>query len=83
MVTFGASGPVLAAAFREAGVRLREAGTLEEAVAAAFEAMAPGQALLFSPACASFDAFRNFADRARAFREALPARDGEARRPAD
>jgi UDP-N-acetylmuramoylalanine-D-glutamate ligase len=36
--------------------------------------MAPGEALLFSPACASFDAHRNFRERALAFRAALPAR---------
>jgi UDP-N-acetylmuramoylalanine-D-glutamate ligase len=37
--------------------------------------MEPGEELLFSPACASFDAYRNFRDRALAFRRALPKAD--------
>jgi UDP-N-acetylmuramoylalanine-D-glutamate ligase len=31
--------------------------------------------LLFSPACASFDQYANFKERALAFRRSLPARD--------
>ncbi len=40
-----------------------EAETLREAVAMAREAAQPGDAVLLSPACSSFDMFRNFEDR--------------------
>ena len=48
--------------------RVREAKTLEEAVRAAAELASPGSTVLFSPACASFDMFRNFEERGRTFK---------------
>ncbi|MCC7013168.1 MAG: UDP-N-acetylmuramoyl-L-alanine--D-glutamate ligase [Planctomycetes bacterium] len=72
IVTFGGSAELLCERFRAAGARAQAAPDVERAVAAAFAAMEPGEELLFSPACASFDAYRNFGDRARAFRAALP-----------
>ena len=45
------------------------------------EPLADGEELLFSPACASFDAFLNFKERAAAFRAALPEPDGGASAP--
>jgi UDP-N-acetylmuramoylalanine--D-glutamate ligase len=71
VVAFGASGPELAAAFRAAGVSAEAVGTVPAAVERAFASMDEGEALLFSPACASFDAYRNFRERASAFRQAL------------
>lgn len=48
---------------------LEIAGTLERAVAAAAAAAEPGDAVLLSPACASFDQFRDYAHRGRVFQE--------------
>jgi len=73
-ITFGASGAELAAAFRKAGAETVPAGTLEQALARAFEG-AEGATVLFSPACSSFDAYLNFQARALAFRAALPPED--------
>ena len=42
-------------------------GTLDKAVAAAFKRARPGSIVLFSPACASFDQFRNFEHRGDVF----------------
>jgi UDP-N-acetylmuramoylalanine--D-glutamate ligase len=42
--------------------------TLERAVAHAAELARPGEVVLLSPACASFDQFENFEDRGEAFR---------------
>jgi UDP-N-acetylmuramoylalanine--D-glutamate ligase len=51
--------------------------TLAEAVERARRLTKPGGTVLFSPACSSFDMFRDYEDRARQFRvlvEALPPR---------
>jgi UDP-N-acetylmuramoylalanine--D-glutamate ligase len=79
VVTFGASGERLAAACAAAGAQARAVATLEEAVAAAFDELQPEDELLFSPACASFDAYRNWEERARAFRAALASAAEEQR----
>ncbi len=48
-------------------VPCRHAGSLEEAVALAHAHAQPGDAVLLSPACASFDMFRNYVHRAEVF----------------
>ena len=53
----------------EAGVPLHRRADLEEAVRAAADAARPGEVVLLSPACASFDAFENFERRGDRFRE--------------
>ena len=40
---------------------------MEEAVDMAFAQAQPGEAVLLSPACASFDMFRNYEHRAQVF----------------
>jgi len=57
---------------------MEEAPTLEAAVARAAEIAAPGDTVLLSPACASFDMFRDFEHRGEVFRQAV--RDLAARR---
>lgn len=47
------------------------AGTLADAVRAAADAARPGDVVVFSPACSSFDMFRNFEERGEAFRTAV------------
>jgi UDP-N-acetylmuramoylalanine--D-glutamate ligase len=51
-----------------AGVELRRADGLEGAVRAAAEAAGPGAVVLLAPACASFDAYRDFEARGEHFR---------------
>jgi UDP-N-acetylmuramoylalanine--D-glutamate ligase len=52
-------------------VPLRESETLEEAVEVAFELAGPGGVVLLAPACASFDMFRDYAERGRVFKDAV------------
>jgi UDP-N-acetylmuramoylalanine--D-glutamate ligase len=52
-----------------AGVPLHRVADLEDAVRTAAAAAAPGEVVLLSPACASFDAFPNFEARGERFRQ--------------
>lgn len=45
------------------------AGTMDRAVAAAAREARPGEAVVLSPACASFDQFRNFVHRGQVFQD--------------
>jgi UDP-N-acetylmuramoylalanine--D-glutamate ligase len=49
------------------------ANTLQDAVKVASERASAGDVVLLSPACASFDMFRDFEDRGRQFKEAVTA----------
>jgi UDP-N-acetylmuramoylalanine--D-glutamate ligase len=53
----------------DAGVPLHRCADLEAAVRAAAEAARPGEVVLLSPACASFDSFADFEQRGDRFRE--------------
>jgi UDP-N-acetylmuramoylalanine--D-glutamate ligase len=55
---------------------VRTCGTLESALEAASEDGRPGETVLLSPACASFDQFRDFEDRGDTFRRLVEARLG-------
>ena len=46
-----------------------DAATLDEAVRKAFELAKPSGVVLLAPACASFDMFRDYAERGRKFKE--------------
>jgi UDP-N-acetylmuramoylalanine--D-glutamate ligase len=52
-------------------VPLERAQSMDEAVAAAFRLAEPGDAVLLSPACSSFDMFQSYADRGRRFADAV------------
>ncbi|HET8863216.1 MAG TPA: UDP-N-acetylmuramoyl-L-alanine--D-glutamate ligase [Solirubrobacterales bacterium] len=55
------------------GVEMHRCTDLEDAVHRAAAAARPGEAVLLSPACASFDAFENFERRGDRFREIVEA----------
>ncbi|HEY7255103.1 MAG TPA: hypothetical protein VH476_00340, partial [Solirubrobacterales bacterium] len=57
------------AAVVERGVPLHRCADLDASVRAAADAARPGEVVLLSPACASFDAFENFERRGDRFRE--------------
>jgi UDP-N-acetylmuramoylalanine--D-glutamate ligase len=64
----GEAASELAAALAAGGVPYTEAGDLQTAVGQAAAAASAGEVVLLSPACASFDQFRDFEERGDAFR---------------
>ena len=79
VVLLGRDAPLIAAALAKTGVALAHADSIEEAVAAAFALAQPGDAVLLSPACASFDMFRDYGHRGALFAiaaRALASREG-------
>ncbi|MFQ5638300.1 MAG: UDP-N-acetylmuramoyl-L-alanine--D-glutamate ligase [bacterium] len=52
----------------QSGVPKTKASNLSQAVSQAFAAAKPGEIVLLSPGCASFDMFENFEDRGRQFK---------------
>jgi UDP-N-acetylmuramoylalanine--D-glutamate ligase len=63
----GEDAPAIATALEGAAVPLHECGELDLAVAAASAAAARGDVVLLSPACASFDQFRDYEARGERF----------------
>ncbi len=59
------------ASFFEGIVPLKVAASLEDAVFFACQSATPGQAVLFSPGCASFDMFENFEERGLQFKQCV------------
>ena len=70
LVAIGADGPQIAACARKYGFeRIREAGSMREAVQLAAASADPGDVVLLAPACASFDWYTSFEARGRDFKE--------------
>ena len=70
VILIGEATEKMAAAWKDT-VRIEKAGTLEEAIQKGYKQARPGETVLLSPACASYDMFRNFEDRGRKFKEAV------------
>ena len=73
VVLIGRDAPLIRAALHDAGVPLLDAETLPEAVVLAAERARGGDAVLMSPACASFDMFTGYEHRAQVFCDAVRA----------
>ena len=78
IVLIGRDGGLIREALASTGVPLLDAGSMEEAVRVAAQRAHAGDAVLMSPACASFDMFRNYEHRADVFRAAVQALADEA-----
>ncbi|OGA29610.1 MAG: UDP-N-acetylmuramoylalanine--D-glutamate ligase [Betaproteobacteria bacterium RIFCSPLOWO2_02_FULL_65_24] len=67
VVLIGRDAERIARALGASGIALLRAGSMEEAVAEARAQAQPGDVVLLSPACASFDMFRNYPHRGEVF----------------
>jgi UDP-N-acetylmuramoylalanine--D-glutamate ligase len=67
----GRDAPLLRQALQASGVDLHDATDLPQAVRMALGLARSGDAVLLSPACASFDMFRDYGHRAEVFRQAV------------
>lgn len=69
LVCLGENNEKILNAFGDLVDHVLEAGSMDEAVKAAYQSADKGDAVLLSPACASFDLFENYEDRGRQFKE--------------
>lgn len=74
IVLIGKDAPIIERAARAAGFdRISNAGSMEEAVDQAWQISEPGDTVILSPGCASFDMFNDFEHRGRVFKSAVHA----------
>jgi UDP-N-acetylmuramoylalanine--D-glutamate ligase len=75
IVLIGQAAPLIRAAAAEHGAQypIVDADDMHDAVHRAAELAQPGDAVVLSPACASYDMFKNFAHRGMVFRDAVAA----------
>ena len=73
VILIGRDAPLIKTALAECAVTVLDASSMQEAVSLATAQAQSGDAVLMSPACASFDMFDNYEHRARVFCEAVQA----------
>jgi UDP-N-acetylmuramoylalanine--D-glutamate ligase len=71
VVLIGRAAPLIDKVLAHSSVARMSAGSMDEAVQAAYAAARPGDAVLLSPACASYDMFRSYVQRGEAFAAAV------------
>jgi UDP-N-acetylmuramoylalanine--D-glutamate ligase len=74
VLLIGRDAPQIARALAGTSARVETLGTLDAAVERAIDLALPGDAVLLSPACASLDQFRDYAERGKRFAERVHAR---------
>jgi len=73
VVVIGRDADKIATAIEASGIEIVHAASMHDAVRAGFSLAQPGDTVMLSPACASFDMFRNYEHRAEVFFEEVLA----------
>jgi UDP-N-acetylmuramoylalanine--D-glutamate ligase len=68
VVAIGEARPLIRESLADS-VRVHDAADMSAAVRTAFASASPGSTVVLAPACASFDMFRDYADRGRVFKQ--------------
>ncbi len=76
LVAIGEFADKLIEMAKEIGIGFAKAMSMEEAVQQAFQLASPGDTVLMSPGCASFDMFTSYAQRGEKFKEAVKRLSG-------
>lgn len=71
VVCLGKDNKKIIEAFKDQVDTIVETSSMEEAVRSSYYLAKKGETVLLSPACASFDLFKNYEDRGRQFKEAV------------
>jgi UDP-N-acetylmuramoylalanine--D-glutamate ligase len=71
IVCLGKDNKKIIEAFKEKVATIVETTSMEEAVRSSYYLAKKGETVLLSPACASFDLFKNYEDRGRQFKQAV------------
>ena len=71
IICMGVDNEKLHKAFGNLVPEMHDVLSAEDAVKTASRLAVPGDVVLLSPCCASFDLFRNYEDRGRRFKEAV------------
>jgi len=71
LICMGAENMKLREAFEGVAKKILEMDNMEEAVTAAHSLAEKGDVVLLSPACASFDLFKNYEDRGNQFKSSV------------
>jgi UDP-N-acetylmuramoylalanine--D-glutamate ligase len=79
VILIGRDAPLIAVALDGCGVPCINASDMDDAIAHAQALAQAGDAVLLSPACASFDMFRNYNHRGDVFAGAVRKRAGNVR----
>jgi len=71
IVCMGKDNKKIVEAFKDKVTTIVETSSIEEAVRSSYYLAKKGDTVLLSPACASFDLFKNYEDRGRQFKQAV------------
>lgn len=71
IVCLGKDSRKIVEAFKDKVATIVETNSMEEAVRSSYYLAKKGETVLLSPACASFDLFKNYEDRGRQFKQAV------------